>query len=80
MRKDWPEFRGFAQCYLTTCRPGIAKAWHSHKKQTDSFIVAKGEARIALFDAREGSKTRGEVNEFILRAEEPQMVQIPPTF
>ncbi len=78
MRKDWPEFKSFAQCYVTSCKPGIAKAWHYHQKQTDSFVVVKGEARIALYDAREGSKTKGEVNEFVVNAEKPKMVQIPP--
>jgi len=78
LRKDWPEFGEFAQCYITSCKPGIAKAWHFHKKQTDSFCVVKGEARIALYDAREESTTKGEVNEFIVSAEKPKLIIIPP--
>lgn len=30
--------------------PGIVKAWHRHKLQTDYFCVVTGNARIALFD------------------------------
>ncbi len=80
MRSDWTEFKEtgkFGQCYMTVCNPNVAKAWHYHKKQFDRFIVVKGMARIALFDLRAGSKTKGELNEFVLGEGNPALLIIP---
>lgn len=77
MRPDWPEFRKFGQVYMTACKPNVAKGWHYHKRQTDSFCVVKGTARIVLYDMRKDSKTFGKINEFVVSAEDPKLVQIP---
>jgi dTDP-4-dehydrorhamnose 3,5-epimerase len=77
LRSDWPEFKKFGQVYVTVCKPSVAKAWHYHKNQTDHFIVVKGMARIALFDNRAGSKTRGELNEFVIGEQKPALLVIP---
>lgn len=77
MRPDWDEFEKFGQVYMTTAYPGIVKAWHSHKLQRDNFTCVKGMIRLALYDDREGSPTRGEVNEFFLGEHAPIMVSIP---
>lgn len=78
MRRDWPEFMQFAQCYITACYPGVYKAWHYHKKQWDHFVCLSGMARVALYDAREGSPTRGKVNVFHIGSLNPVLLRIPP--
>lgn len=78
LRSDWPEFEKFAQSYLTVCYPGVAKAWHYHKVQTDHFVTVAGMSKIVLFDDREGSPTRGKINEFISGERSPLLVKIPP--
>ncbi|OHB58069.1 MAG: dTDP-4-dehydrorhamnose 3,5-epimerase [Planctomycetes bacterium GWF2_50_10] len=78
MRADDPWFEKFGQVYFTTTYPGIVKAWHFHKKQTDHFYVAKGTVKIGLFDARENSPTAGTVNELYLSEHCPGLVRIPP--
>jgi dTDP-4-dehydrorhamnose 3,5-epimerase len=70
-------FRGFGQVYVTCVKPGVVKGWHFHKKQEDSFVPLAGRVRVGLFDAREGSSTRGEVAEFVLSPEDPFILQIP---
>jgi dTDP-4-dehydrorhamnose 3,5-epimerase len=77
LRCDEDIFEKFGQVYVTTAFPGIVKAWHYHKKQDDHFVCLMGKIRLALYDAREGSKTKGEVNEFILSLDDPFMVKIP---
>ena len=77
MRSDWPIFKKFGQAYITTCRPGYAKAWHCHQHQTDNFIVVMGEARIGLWDSRKESPTFGLVNEFTINAGKPFLLKIP---
>jgi len=66
MRADDPWFEKFGQVYFTTTYPGVVKAWHYHKKQTDHFYVTKGTLKVALYDEREDSPTRGTVNEIYL--------------
>jgi len=78
LRCDDELFKGFGQVYMTTAKPGYVKAWHYHKKQTDNFICARGAVRVGLYDARDGSKTKGEVQEFILGFDDPILLQIPP--
>jgi dTDP-4-dehydrorhamnose 3,5-epimerase len=41
LRSDDPIFQKFGQVYVTTCYPGVVKAWHYHKKQDDNFVVSK---------------------------------------
>lgn len=77
LRCDDEIFEKFGQVYVTTAFPGIVKAWHYHKKQDDHFVCLMGKIRLALYDAREGSKTKGEINEFILSLDDPFMVKIP---
>jgi len=78
LRSDDPDFKGFAQTYLTAVNEGVTKAWHYHNDQTDNFICVHGLIKLVLFDCREGSPTEGLVNEFYLGANSPILVQIPP--
>jgi len=76
-RSDEPDFEKFGQVYITTAYPGVVKAWHYHKKQTDNFVCLHGMVKVALYDAREGSPTRGEVNEFFLGVHNSIRLRIP---
>ncbi len=58
--------------------PGVIKAWHFHKIQTDYFCCIAGRARLVLYDPREGSPTRGAVMEFLLGPDNLSLVVIPP--
>ncbi len=78
LRSDWPEFEKFGQVYITTCEPGVVKAWHFHKLQHDMFVPVRGNALVGLYDARDGSPTRGVLQEVEVWEKEPKMVKIPP--
>jgi dTDP-4-dehydrorhamnose 3,5-epimerase len=78
LRSDDELFTKFGQAYLTTAYPGVTKAWHYHKIQTDNFVVVKGMMKLVLYDSREDSPTHGEVNEFFLGEHNPKLLQIPP--
>jgi len=77
-RADDPWFEKFGQVYFTTTYPGVVKAWHYHKKQTDHCYVARGMVKIALYDQRGESPTKGVVNELYLGEHCPGLVRIPP--
>lgn len=77
LRCDDELFEKFGQVYLSVCRPKIVKGWHYHKKQTDYFIVVKGNAKVVLYDAREGSDTKGMVQEVFMGEDNPLLLKIP---
>ncbi|MBI2472634.1 MAG: dTDP-4-dehydrorhamnose 3,5-epimerase family protein [Planctomycetes bacterium] len=78
LRKDDELFINFGQVYLTTAYPGVVKAWHYHKIQTDYFAVIHGMMKIVLYDSRKDSPTFGQINEFIAGTYNPILIQIPP--
>lgn len=78
LRSDWPEFDGFGQATLTVNLPSVVRAWHWHERQTDRFVVVAGTAKIALYDARPGSTTHREVNDFVLGADDFALLVVPP--
>ncbi|MEW6572223.1 MAG: dTDP-4-dehydrorhamnose 3,5-epimerase family protein [Bacillota bacterium] len=78
LRSDWPEFDRFGQSYVTACYPGVIKAWHYHKKQWDHFVCVWGMAKVALYDPRDDSPTKGQVNVFHMGYLNPILLKIPP--
>ena len=78
LRNDEDIFQKFGQVYLTVCNPNVVKGWHYHKKQTDFFVVVKGNAKIVLYDNREKSRTKGEVQEILMGEKNPILLTIPP--
>jgi dTDP-4-dehydrorhamnose 3,5-epimerase len=77
-RVDDPWFEKFGQVYFTTTYPDVVKAWHYHKIQTDYFYVVKGTIKIALYDQRDNSPTKGVLNELYLGEHCPGLLRIPP--
>jgi len=78
LRCDEEIYEKFGQVYLTTTYPGVVKGWHYHLHQTDNVAVAHGMLKLVLYDAREKSPTKGDVNEFFLGEHNPMLVRIPP--
>lgn len=77
LRSDDEIFHKFGQVYMTTTYPNVVKAWHCHKIQTDNVTVVKGMLKLVLYDPREDSPTKGEINEFFVGEHNPLLVQIP---
>jgi dTDP-4-dehydrorhamnose 3,5-epimerase len=77
LRDDDEIFERFGQVYMTTTLPGVVKAWHLHRKQDDYIACIKGMIRLALYDGREGSATRGEVSDFFIGEHNPMLVKVP---
>lgn len=58
--------------------PGIIKAFHYHKLQTDYWVAAAGLLQVALVDLRRGSKTYGVKNTLYIGTLRPWQLLIPP--
>ncbi|HUJ78799.1 MAG TPA: dTDP-4-dehydrorhamnose 3,5-epimerase family protein [Nitrospiria bacterium] len=83
LRADEPIYERFGQVYITGCKRGVVKGWHYHKEQTDHFICVAGRALVVLYDPREGSSSKGWVEEHYLESppgsdRPPILLKIPP--
>jgi dTDP-4-dehydrorhamnose 3,5-epimerase len=78
LRSDWEEYDRFGQVYVTAVYPGVVKAWHYHKVQTDHFSCISGMAKVVLYDGRKDSLTHGQINEFYIGELNPLLIKIPP--
>jgi dTDP-4-dehydrorhamnose 3,5-epimerase len=58
--------------------PGIIKAFHFHKFQTDYWVPTAGLLQVAMVDLRKGSKTFGAKNTLYVGALRPWQLFIPP--
>jgi dTDP-4-dehydrorhamnose 3,5-epimerase len=58
--------------------PGIIKAFHFHKLQTDYWVAAAGLLQVALVDLRSNSTTFGKKNTLYVGALRSWQVLIPP--
>lgn len=67
-----------ARCTFTTTLPGVVKAWHLHKLQTDQVVCVAGMIRLGLYDDRRESLTFGLANELYMGVHRPLLVLIPP--
>jgi dTDP-4-dehydrorhamnose 3,5-epimerase len=77
LRNDDEIFLQFGQVYVTATYPGVVKAWHLHKKQTDNVACIKGMVKLVLYDPREQSSTYKQVDQFYIGLHNPLLVQIP---
>ncbi|HDL09885.1 MAG TPA: dTDP-4-dehydrorhamnose 3,5-epimerase [Candidatus Omnitrophica bacterium] len=78
LRADDKLFKKFGQVYITTIYPGIIKAWHLHKKQTDNLCCIKGNVKLVLYDNRKNSRSFSQIMEFAMGEARPMIVQVPP--
>ena len=87
MRSDDAIFDRFGQIYSTTAFPGVIKAWHFHREQSDRLCAVHGRVKLVLHDSRdakfgfgypgETSPTAGQIDEYILSPDDPILVKIP---
>jgi dTDP-4-dehydrorhamnose 3,5-epimerase len=78
LRADDPHFEKFGEIYFSVVNPGIVKGWHIHKEMTLNYAVVSGTIKLALYDPRPSSPTRGEVQEILMGEENYVLVRIPP--
>ena len=77
MRVDDPEFEHFGEIYFSTVYPGVVKGWHIHSEMTLNYAVIHGAIKLVLYDDREGSPTRGEIQEILLGQDNYCLAKIP---
>jgi dTDP-4-dehydrorhamnose 3,5-epimerase len=78
-RSDWGIVEGnVEQTLFVAMRGNAVSAWHQHRERWDYLFVVGGHLRVVLFDPRESSPTRGQVDVFHLSPHRPQLLAVPP--
>ena len=78
-RDDWlPMGARVAQVFQAWIETGGISAWHAHQFATDRLFANRGLVKIALYDARAGSRTHGRVNVLRCGTTRPLLVVVPP--
>lgn len=72
------DFPASSQVSVALNYPGIIKAFHYHKFQTDFWVPAAGLLQVALVDLRRGSSSFGAKNTLYVGALRPWHLRIPP--
>ena len=78
MKATDPEFEKFGEVYFSMVYPGVVKGWHLHTDMIINYAVPQGLIKLVLYDDREGSKTKGELNELYLGEGNYCLVKVPP--
>jgi dTDP-4-dehydrorhamnose 3,5-epimerase len=77
LRASDPHFTGFGEIYFSVVYPGAIKGWHLHTRMVLNYAVPSGRIKFVLYDPREDSRTRGELQEIFLGEDAYALVQVP---
>lgn len=78
LKRTDPHFIEFGEIYFSCAWPGAVKAWHIHKRMVVHNAVLQGRAKLVMYDQREDSPTKGELQEVFLGEDNYVLVQMPP--
>jgi len=78
LRADAPAFESFGEIYFSVVYPGVIKGWHIHRQMTLNYAVPVGMVKLVCYDDREGSPTRGVLQELHVGELDYVLVTIPP--
>lgn len=70
-------FEQFGEIYFSVVYPGVVKGWHLHKLMTLNYACIVGMIKLVLYDEREESPTRGELQQLFIGESNYLLVQIP---
>lgn len=71
-------FREFGEIYFSCIYPDAIKGWHIHSRMTLNYTVPHGRIKFVLYNDREGSATRGQIQEIFLGPDNYCLVTVPP--
>lgn len=78
MKTSSPEFKKFGEIYFSCTNPNVVKAWHLHKKMTLNYAVVSGAIKCVLYDDRNDSSTKGQIEEYFMSPEDYYLLTVPP--
>ena len=78
-RDDWELYDPAPEMsYYSLSYPGIIRAWHKHVEgQIDHFVCPQGRIKVGIYDDRDDSPTKNELNTFVIGEHNQQAIRIP---
>ena len=73
-----PHFKRFGEIYFSTIYKDVVKGWHKHRDMTLNYACISGRIKLVLFDDREDSAGRNQIQEVFLGPDNHSLVVIPP--
>ena len=77
LRADDPHFERFGEIYFSVVYPGVVKGWHRHTRMVLNYAVVSGMIKLVLYDDRESSRSRGQIQELFIGEDNYCLVRIP---
>lgn len=68
----------FGEVYFKKLYPGVVNGWHVHETLVLNYLCIFGMIKLVLYDMREGSPTRGTLQELFIGEDNHCLVHIPP--
>jgi dTDP-4-dehydrorhamnose 3,5-epimerase len=68
----------FGEVYFSKIYDGAIKGWHVHETLILNYICVYGQVKLVLYDMRENSPTKGELQEIFMGVDNYCLVHIPP--
>jgi len=78
LRSDWDLFEDFGEIYFSNVNPGIVKGWKKHTRMIQNLVCIVGNMRLVIYDDRDDSNTKGEVQEIVFGEDNYCLVTIHP--
>jgi dTDP-4-dehydrorhamnose 3,5-epimerase len=78
LKRTDAHFIEFGEVYFSSVYQGVVKGWHLHQKMTLNYACIVGRIKLVLYDDRDGSGTRGELQEIFLGPDSYALVIVPP--
>jgi dTDP-4-dehydrorhamnose 3,5-epimerase len=78
LRRTDPHFQEFGEVYFSVVLPGAIKGWHWHRRMVINYAVPFGRIKLVLYDDREASPTRHELQELFVGQDNYCLVSVPP--
>ena len=78
LRSDWPDFVAFGQAIVTINLPGVVRAWHWHRQQTDVIVAISGTVLLPLYDGRPASSSFKQLEEHVSNEGDRFALFVPP--
>ena len=78
LRSDAPFFTQFGEIYFSSVKPGFVKGWKKHIRQTQHIVVPDGNIKFVLYDDRNNSPTKGQIQEIELGVSNYKLLRLPP--
>jgi dTDP-4-dehydrorhamnose 3,5-epimerase len=68
----------FGEVYFKKIYSGIINGWHVHETMTLNYLCVEGMMRTVLYDMRDGSPTKGKIQEVYYGDDNYVLLHIPP--